>query len=437
MFEFSRDSALGVDDVRAVTRALGRVEAGTTDDTARVDLLRALEELKCAASGAQAALAVDLDASQRAMQAAAGEPAQRQGRGVAAQVGFARRESHHRGRQFLGLAKVVHDEMPHTWVAWRDGLLSEWRVTILARETACLSLEDRRDVDESVAGDAERLERLGDRELEAECKKRAYRLDPASFVERSRRAEADRRVGIRPAPDTMVQLTALLPVAQGVAAYAALKQNADSCKAEGDARSRGQLMADTLVERLTGQRSADDVHVEVGVVMSDRVLLGLDKGAARVRGFGPVPAEVARALVRDADERGRAALRRLYAAPLTGQLVSADAKSTKFRGGLADLIRLRDEDTCRTLWCDAPVRPVDHAKSLAEGGETSQDNGQGLCEACNIAKEALGWSARPRPGPGGHEVETVTPTGHRYTSRAPDVRGNALVIKLPDFVFAA
>jgi hypothetical protein len=146
---------------------------------------------------------------------------------------------------------------------------------------------------------------------------------------------------------------------------------------------------------------------------------------------------MARGLVRDADKSGRAALRRLYAIPLSGQLVAADSKSTKFRGGLADLIRLRDEDICRNLWCDAPTRPVDHTKSLAEGGETSQDNGQGLCEACNIAKEALGWSALPRPGPGGHEVETVTPTGHCYTSRAPDVRGEAFVIKRPDFVFAA
>jgi hypothetical protein len=288
-----------------------------------------------------------------------------------------------------------------------------------------------------VAGDAERLERLGDRELEAACKQVAYRLDAESIVERLRRAEADRRVTIRPAPDTMVQLTALLPVAQGVAAYAALKQNADTCKAEGDARSRGQLMADAFVERLTGQQSAGDVRVEVGVVMSDRVLLGLDEGAARVRGYGPVPADVARALIRDADKAGRAVLRRLYAAPLSGQLVAADSKSTKFRGGLADLIRLRDEDICRTLWCDAPARPVDHARSLAEGGETDQFNGQGLCEACNIAKEALGWTARPRPGPGDHVVDTVTPTGHRYTSRAPDVRGDAFVIKPPDVVFAA
>jgi hypothetical protein len=47
--------------------------------SARIDVLRALEELKCAASGAQAAPAVDLDASQHAAQDAAGTRADRQG----------------------------------------------------------------------------------------------------------------------------------------------------------------------------------------------------------------------------------------------------------------------------------------------------------------------------------------------------------------------
>jgi hypothetical protein len=35
-------------------------------------------------------------------------------------------------------------------------------------------------------------------------------------------------IGVRPAPDAMARLTALLPRAQGVAAYAALRRHADS-----------------------------------------------------------------------------------------------------------------------------------------------------------------------------------------------------------------
>ena len=94
-----------------------------------------------------------------------------------------------------------------------------------------------------------------------------------------------------------------------------------------------------------------------------------------------------------------------------------------FDGALADLIELRDQQ-CRTPWCDAPVRHKDHVVKAGHGGPTSAANGQGLCEACNYAKEAMGWQARPRPGPR-HAVEVVTPTGHSYTSVAPPLTGIA------------
>jgi 5-methylcytosine-specific restriction endonuclease McrA len=84
---------------------------------------------------------------------------------------------------------------------------------------------------------------------------------------------------------------------------------------------------------------------------------------------------------------------------------------------LARMIRLRDQ-RCRTRWCDAPIRQSDHIRAVAEGGETSQPNGQGLCEACNRAKQAPGWRARPSPD-ARHTVETTTPTGHSYVSTAP------------------
>ena len=75
---------------------------------------------------------------------------------------------------------------------------------------------------------------------------------------------------------------------------------------------------------------------------------------------------------------------------------------------------VRDQ-TCRTPWCDAPIRHCDHVIAVEAGGATSAGNGQGLCEECNYAKQAPGWTARPRPGPR-HTIETTTPTGHRYLS---------------------
>ena len=94
----------------------------------------------CVVTAAQAHLSRELDESHRAAQA------RRAGRGASRQPGReqawptrwrdARRESPHRGRQHLGLAKVVARELPHTWSAWRAGRITEWKATIVARETA-------------------------------------------------------------------------------------------------------------------------------------------------------------------------------------------------------------------------------------------------------------------------------------------------------------
>jgi len=335
---------------------------------------------------------------------------------VAAQIALARRESPHKGQQHLGLAKILPTELPHTLAAFTGGHITEWRAMLIGRETGCLSLADRRAVDEALAADPERLAEMGDREVVGEARKLAYRLDPGSLVERRRRAESDRAVTIRPAPDTMTYLTGLLPVAQGVAVFAALSRAADSARASGDPRGRGQIMADTLVERVTGQRSAEGVPLRVNLVISDDVLFGAD-GHAHIEGYGPVPGDLARDLAARTRQKW---LRRLYASPDTGELVAMESRSRTFPKGLGELIDLRDQ-TCRTPWCDAPIRHHDHVRAVENGGETSAANGQGLCEACNHAKQAPGWTARPRPGPT-HTVETRTRTGHSYRSQAPPAR---------------
>src|SRR5215207_5739582 len=157
-------------------RALVATLAGASglDDQGRIDAISELEQLICVATAAQASLAVELDESQRAEQEAAGVPHAQRGRGVAAQVALARRESHHRGQRHLGLAKIVATELPHTWAAWRDGRITEWKATLVARETACLTREDRVAVDAVVAGDPARLEAMGDRELAVACQQEAY-----------------------------------------------------------------------------------------------------------------------------------------------------------------------------------------------------------------------------------------------------------------------
>ncbi|SES47555.1 protein of unknown function [Pedococcus cremeus] len=329
-----------------------------------------MEAVKHACSGAQATVAVAFDSSQREVQAAAGVPARQRGRGVAAQVALARREPPSRGSRHLGLAKALHTELPGTGEHLRHGRVSEWRATIVARETACLSVEDRLAVDAALAAD---LPFLSDREVEARAKALAVQVDAGSVVARAAKARADRRVWLRPAPDTMTYLTALLPVEQGVAAYAALKAAAGTARVAGgdtggepDTRGEGQVMADTLVERLTGQVTAAAVPLEVQLVMPAETLVGEGDEPATLPGGHPVPAAFARHLVSvcaDACERAglAVALRRLFTSPDASQLVAMDSRRRVFDGQLRRFLTVRDQ-ACRTPVVrrpDPPRRPCD------------------------------------------------------------------------------
>ena len=114
-------------------------------------------------------------------------------------------------------------------------------------------------------------------------------------VEVGRTERTHRRVSIRPAPDTMAILTGYLPVEQGIACYAALRQHADSAVAGGDGRTRDQIMADTMVERITGQTRAPDINIELQVMMPLEALLDPQSNKpATIPEYGPLPADLAR-----------------------------------------------------------------------------------------------------------------------------------------------
>jgi hypothetical protein len=189
-------------------------------------------------------------------------------------------------------------------------------------------------------------------------------------------------------------------------------------------------MADTLVQRILvphlagNQDGTSGVPLMVNVVVPDSVLLGDDDGGGWVEGYGDVPGDLIREWVAANLESGVDTwLRRIYEKPQTGELVAMDSRARRFDGGLAAFLRLRDRG-CRENYCDAPVRHLDHAQGYADEGLTSAENGQGICESHNYAKQAIGWSAQPRPGPR-HTIETTTPTGHTYVSVAPRLATNA------------
>ena len=304
-----------------------------------VDWIAGLEGVKCTAEAVQAEAAVRLEEAVRTRQAEAGVPARRLGEGVASQIALARRVSPEKGAKLLGLAKILIGEMPHTFALMKAGLFSQWQATILARETACLSVEDRRVIDHELCatgpgGEPARAVAMGLRQLENAAKKLAITLDQASVVARAANAAKDRRVSLRPAPDTMTWLGALLPVKHGVAVFAALDQAAKAAHAAGDERSRGQVMADTLVDRITGRTEGAKPRIEVKIVMTADSLASDADQPAMVEGYGPVPAAWAREALADAE----VFVRRLFTDP-AGQLVAMESRSRKAPDGLAEIGR--------------------------------------------------------------------------------------------------
>ncbi|WP_353711891.1 DUF222 domain-containing protein [Arthrobacter sp. K5] len=436
------------DRVAAAT-ALLRADLNA-DKAGLIDQTHAYENIKNMLAGQQARLAVTFETRHHQDQTDLGtddgrrtltaenlgnDRSKDRGLGAAEQIALARGESPHRGGRLLGMAKALVKEMPHTLGALDTGQLNEERAIHVVKETVCLSVEDRAAVDEELAADTGTFTGAGTRAVIAATRAAAARRDPRSVTQRASHAASERSVSLRPAPDCMTYLTALLPAHEGVAVYAALTRHADTLKSAGDPRSLGQIKADTLVERTTGTPGGI-TGIEINLVMTDRTLLQGDTEPARIPGYGVVPAQWARELLRQARSSNAAGsttgqkdavkelkiwVRRLYIAPNTGDLVAMDSRRRLFPAPLRRFIQVRD-DTCRTPYCDAPIRHHDHIIPWHNDGPTTLANGAGLCEACNHTKELPGWKTQPRPGPR-HTIELTTPTGHTYHSTAPPLPG--------------
>lgn len=407
----------------SVLRWLGDVDPAAMSPAHQVDLVAALERLKGGTAACQARAATAYDAAQRTRHP--GREAAEHARTVGHELGLAMRVSPSRGRRFLGTAHAL-DGMPRVAAALTAGETSAHRAELAVQETAHLSRDHRRAVDAGLADRPGGVGGLGDRTMEAAARGLADRIDPAGGVRRRSRNASRRRVTLRPDVDGTCRLSAQLPLVPGVRAFAALRRAADDAvrTGEGGGRSRDQVMADLLVDRLTGHATSEVGEVEIALVMSDTALLADDTSAgseathepavmfAGDEHVGPIPADVARGLVRDAD---RAWVRRLFTDPDSGALVAMDSRRVLFRGGLRRFLVYRDQ-VCRTPWCDAPVRHGDHRRARAEGGATTGANGQGLCAACNYAKESARFRYLTEAGA---DVVVITATGHSYHSGAP------------------
>lgn len=383
-----------------------------TDETSAVDQLMLLEECKGMLEAEQARVAAEFEALRLAREAREKVPKSQRGKGLAAEIALARRESPARGKRHLELSRALAEDMPHTRRALSAGRIREEHAQSVVNETTMLSSDHRKQVDHAMK---DRLGAAGPRELANEAKAHAQRLDPDNTAQRARKVTEDRRVTCESLGDGMSKLTAVGPSQLLQAAYQNLRQAArtqlstgKTQDAAGNPRSRDQLLFDALIERTTGQSDATVVPVQVLLLMTPNTLFAQGDTPAWLIGHGPIPAAVARAWL--ADPKVAVELRRLFTDPKGQGIVALESKARAFPAGLRNMVLARD-NTCRTPYCEAAIQETDHMTPYRDGGTTSWQNASGLCAACNQTKENRGW----KHDGSAQTLNVTTPTGHTYT----------------------
>ncbi|WP_210604748.1 HNH endonuclease [Brevibacterium oceani] len=373
--------------------------------------ITALEELKATVVSVQAEEAVAFETLRVERDRANRVPARDCGVRAGDEVGLAKKVSPGSGRKFLSTSRTVVTGMPNTFKALAAGEISEDKARIMVEETAVLGDADRRRVDTRMKRS---LGPAGVRSLRAEARALSAEMDAEAAAMRAAKAAANRRVSLTPIEDGMGRISAILPLPQAVAAFESLRDGAETITAGGgaDGRGRQQVMADLFVERLSGQAEAAAVPAEIHLLVEAESLFSDGMVPAWLPGFGPLPAKTAREFV-SANE-AQMFINRIFTRPEDGQLVGMEARGREFTGRLRQMLVFRD-DVCRTPWCDAPIRHADHAESYADGGQTSWENGSGLCAACNYAKEHPGWLHEATA----EGLKVTTPSGRTYEVTTP------------------
>jgi hypothetical protein len=135
-------------------------------------------------------------------------------------------------------------------------------------------------------------------------------------------------------------------------------------------------------------------------------LAGLDDNPAELVGFGPIPADVGRALAADAHWR------RVLTDPATGTVLDLGHRRIP-TPALARLVR-HQHSRCVFPGCGMPATntDIDHTIPHTQKGRTALDNLGLLCRKHHRAKHR-GWQlTQPKPG----IFEWTSPTRNTYTT---------------------
>ncbi|WP_251734485.1 HNH endonuclease signature motif containing protein, partial [Frankia sp. R82] len=285
-------------------------------------------------------------------------------------------------RRLVGAVKALY-----------EGVIDLGRLVVLDRLTGQLSDEQAG----LVAGVV--LARGGRPSAEAfaqAVRRGVLRVDPGGAARRREKAQAARRVEVRPEADGMGRVGLVLGAEQVWAVWARLTRLAR--QGAGDGRSFDQRRADVAYGLLMGA-DAGRVPVELQVIVPVETLLGLTELPGEIPGFGPVPAEVVRQMSDDPHCTWRQILTRRD----SGDLV--DVSQRRFpSAALARRVRARNT-TCVLPGCGQPATStdLDHTVAWVDGGRTREGS---LAPVCRRHHRMLGRRKQQPASPTGHTGHT-------------------------------
>ena len=326
---------------------------------------------------------------------------------AAAEIGAELRISENGAQARLQLALAL-DRLPGTRAGLEAGRLDLAKTRAIADATthlddaACLAVEGR------VLGRA-REQTVG--RLRAALARAVIATDPAAAQARQEQASIERRVELWALPDGMAAIYATLPAAAAVACHDWLTALAMKAKGPGDPRSLDQRRADALADLALDGLTDPDLPrrhgrpVALQVAVAATTLAGLDEEPGELTGYGPITAQVARALA------GDATWRRILTDPTSGTVLDVATSTYRPPQALADLVIARDK-TCRAPGCRIPARrcELDHTRAFPHG-PTAAHNLYSACKHNHRMKHQTDWTVEQLPD---NTLLWTSPTGHTY-----------------------
>ncbi|QTE30142.1 HNH endonuclease signature motif containing protein [Pengzhenrongella sicca] len=316
----------------------------------------------------------------------------------------------------LGLALA---EAPAVHAALVAGVIDHRKATALVSGVAHLDTAAAATVLDAVLDAAPSLTVPA---LKAKMRRVELTVNPKAVAERAARDIADRNVRITPAAGAMAWLTAFLPADAAMTVFTAidaLAASADPADPRGVDARRADALTDVCAHVLTHGVTPDGTPItteqgrrpHLQVVAAATTLLGLDEVPGELAGYGPIPADMVRAIAADATWR------RIFTDPATGHLTGIGPRGYRPGADLTATVLARDL-TCTFPGCRMPAWKCDLDHRVAfdhdEPGDsqTTEENVHSLCRHHHRLKTYGGWTVIRDAATG--DTFWFTPTNHRY-----------------------